>query len=164
MTASARRLAILGALLLVLGACTPICGIGAKFALTAARVDAQHDCPNGSNRAPYAVNGSIDASNTLSNTVTIKSIDEVDQIVATAGEWQGSKNAKDGGPVTDFSPKSVGSGDNATIKFSVGFICTSSGPTVTTYADFKFTFTVKTSAGTYTIDAGNHHRLNFPPS
>ena len=155
---------MLGALLLALGACVPICGIGAKFALTAAHVDAQYNCPNGSNRAPYDVHGSIDASNTLSSTVTIKSIDEVDQIVATAGQWQGSKDAKDGGPVTDFSPKSVGSGNNATIKFTVPFICTSSGPTVTTYADFEFTFTVKTSSGTYTITAGNHHRLNFPGS
>ena len=158
----ARRLTTLVALLLALGACVPICGIGAKFALNAAHVDAQYDCPNGANRAPYDVHASIDASNTLSNTVTIKSIDEVDQIVATAGAWQGSKDAKDGGPVTDFSPKSVGSGDNATIKFTVPFICTSSGPNVTTYADFAFTFTVKTSAGTYTIAAGNHHRLNFP--
>lgn len=152
------------ALLLALGACVPICGIGAKFALTAASVDKQYNCPNSANRAPYDVHGTIDASNTLSNTVTIKSIDEVDQIVATAGQWQGSKNAKDGGPVTDFSPKSVGSGDNVTIKFTVPFICTSTGPTVTTYADFSFTFTVKTSAGTYTIASGNHHRLNFPPT
>lgn len=158
----AHRLAMLTALVLALAACTPICGIGAKFALTAARVDAQYNCPNGSNRAPYEVHGSIDASNTLSNGVTIKSIDEVDQIVATAGDWQGSKDAKDSGPVKDFSPKSVGSGNNATIKFTVPFICTSSGPNVATYADFAFTFTVKTSAGTYTIAAGNHHRLNFP--
>ena len=25
-------------------------------------------------------------------------------------------------------------------------------------------FTVKTSSGTYTINASNHHRLNFPPA
>jgi hypothetical protein len=158
----ARRVAMFGALALALGACVPICGIGAKFALTSAHVDAQYNCPNGSNRSPYDVHGTIEASNTLSNTVTIKSIDEVDQIVATAGAWEGSKNAKDGGPITGYSPRSVGPGDDATIKFAVGFICTSSGPSVTTYADFAFTFTVKTSAGTYTIKSGNNHRLNFP--
>jgi hypothetical protein len=57
----------------------------------------------------------------------------------------------------------VASGANTTIKFTIGFECTSSGPPVTTYGDFAFKFTLKTSAGTYTITASNHHRLNFPP-
>lgn len=149
-------------MLLLLGACVPICGIGAKFALSNARVDSQFDCPNLSDHFPYQVHGSIDASNTLSSTVTIKSIDETDELVATAGEWNGPKNAKAGGPITNFQPKSVASGANTTIKFSVGFVCTSSGPGVKTYGDFAFTFKVTTSAGTYTITTGNHHRLNFP--
>jgi hypothetical protein len=153
-------------MLFVLGACVPICGIGAKFALTNARVDSQFDCPNGSDHFPYQIHGSIDASNTLGSNVAIKSIDETDVLVATAGEWNGAKPgtaaAKAGGPITNYSPKSVASGANVTIKFSVGFVCTSSGPTVTTYGDFAFTFKVTTSAGTYTIAAANHHRLNFP--
>ena len=142
----------------------PICGIGAKFALSNARVDAQYNCPKGSDHLPYDVHASIDASNTLNHAVTIKSIDEQDELVATAGEWNGPKTAKAGGPVTNFQPKSVASGADSTIKLSIGFVCTSSGPSVTTYGDFAFTFTVKTSAGTYTIKAGNHHRLNFPPA
>lgn len=159
-----RQTATLFAVLIVLAACVPICGIGAKFALSNARVDAQFDCPNLADHLPYEVHGSIDASNTLTSAVTIKSIDETDELVATAGEWNGPKTAKDGGPITNFTPKSVASGANATIKFSIGFVCTSSGPTVKTYGDFAFTFKVATSSGTYTITAGNHHRLNFPPT
>ena len=164
MTSSLRQAATLVTLLLALAACVPICGIGAKFALSNARVDSQFNCPNGSDHLPYLVHGSIDASNTLSSTVSIKSIDETDDLVATAGDWNGPKTAKAGGPITNYQPRSVASGANTTIKFSIGFVCTSSGPSVTTYGDFAFKFTVKTSAGTYTINASNHHRLNFPPT
>jgi len=144
-----------------MGACVPFCGIGAKFSLSNAHVDAEYKCPFPSNEAPYQVHGSIDADNSTTGAVTIKSMSEQDELVATAGEWNGPKTAKAGGPITNFSPKSMASGATSTIKFSIGFTCTNSGPTVTTYGDFTFKFTVVTSAGTYKIDAGNRHRLSF---
>jgi hypothetical protein len=147
--------------LLVLGACVPICGIGAKFSLSNARVDGQYDCPYPSDLRAYEVHGSIDASNTTSGKVTIQSISEEDVLVSTAGNWNGPKGVKAGGPITNYLPKSVGSGDNATIKFSVAFDCTNSGGSTPTYGDFTFKFKVVTSAGTYTLDAGNRHRLNM---
>jgi hypothetical protein len=155
------RVAFAATLVFAMGACVPFCGIGAKFSLSNAHVDSEYKCPYPSNEAPYEVHGSIDADNSTTGAVTIKSMAEQDELVATAGEWNGPKTAKAGGPITNFSPKSIASGAGATIKFSVGFTCTNSGPSVTTYGDFTFKFTVVTSAGTYTIDAGNRHRLSF---
>jgi hypothetical protein len=156
------RIAMLAASLVLLGACVPICGIGAKFSLSNAHVDSQYNCPFPADHKPYEVHATIDAGNTLSNAVTIKEIDESDQLVSTVGDWAGPKTATGKSTITTFQPKSIASGGSSTIKFSVGFECTNSGPTVSTYGDFSFKFAVKTSAGTFTITAGNHHRLNFP--
>jgi hypothetical protein len=158
------RIAAFVAILATVGACVPICGIGAKFAVTAARVDSSYNCPYPSENRGYDVQASIDTSNTLNNTVTIKSITETDQLVKTAGSWDGPKTAKGGGPVKEYSPTSVPSGADATIKFAIPFQCSNSGPNVTTYGEFAFKFTLVTSAGAYTIDSGNRHRLNFPSS
>jgi hypothetical protein len=155
------KTALSASLVVAMGACVPICGIGAKFSLSNAHVDSEYKCPYPSTDAPYQVHGSIDADNSTTKAVTIKSMSEDDQLVSTAGDWNGPKTAKGGGPITNFSPKSIASGANSTIKFSVGFICTNSGPTTTTYGEFTFKFTLVTSAGTYKIDAGNRHRLSF---
>jgi len=155
------RAALAGILIVAMGACVPFCGIGAKFSLSNARVDAEYKCPYPSNQAPYDVHGSIDADNSTTSIVTIKSMSEQDELVSTAGDWNGPKTAKASGPVSTFSPKSVASGASSTIKFTIGFNCTDSGPAVTTYGEFSFKFTLVTSAGTYKIDAGNRHRLSF---
>jgi hypothetical protein len=89
-------------------------------------------------------------------------MEETDQLVATAGNWDGPKVANGSSNITNFQPKTVGSGDDTTIKFSVGFQCTNSGPSVATYGDFTFKFKVVTSAGTFSLDSTDRHRLNFP--
>lgn len=149
------------ALAVALGACVPFCGIGAKFTLSNAVVDSSYKCPYPATNAPYRVHGSIDVDNSTTNTVTIKSMSEDDTLVNTVGKWDGPTTAKGSAQVSDFSPKSVASGAKSTIHFSVGFVCTNSGPNVTTYAEFTFEFTLITSAGTYKIDGGNRHRLGF---
>jgi len=148
-------------LVLLMGACVPFCGIGAKFALSNARVDSNYVCPYPSTEAPYQVHGSIDADNSTTSSVTIRSMSETDLLVNTVGNWDGPKGVKGGAPITNFEPTSIASGANSTIHFSVGFRCTNSGPTATTYGEFTFKFTVVTSAGIYKIDAGNRHRLSF---
>lgn len=152
----------MAALLIVMAACVPICGIGAKFALSNAHIDSEYKCPYPSTDAPYDLHGSIDADNSTTSAVTITSMTEDDTLVGTGGNWNGAaKGQKDSGPITNFEPKSIASGQNATIKFSIPFQCTNSGPNVPTYGEFSFKFTLVTSAGKYAIDAGNHHRLSF---
>jgi len=153
------RWAIASSLLFVMAACVPICGIGARFSLSNAHVDSTYNCPDPANNLAYKVHGSIDADNSTTKTVTIRSMSEENVTVTTVGNWTGPKGEKGGGPITDFSPKSVASGANATVHFTIAFDCTNSGPNVTTYGEFTFKFTVVTSAGTYRIDGANRHRL-----
>lgn len=156
------RAATTAVLVLVMAACVPICGIGAKFALSNAHVDSEYKCPYPSTDAAYDLHGSIDADNSTATTVKINSMSEDDTLVGTGGNWNGaSKGHKDSGPITNFQPKSIGSGQNATIKFTIPFQCTNSGPRVPTYGDFSFTFTLVTSSGKYTIQSSDNHRLSF---
>jgi hypothetical protein len=152
----------LGAIaVLTMGACVPFCGIGAHFSLSNARVDSVYTCPNLSNNRPYDVHGSIDVDNSTANRVTIKSMTEMDELVKTGGDWNGPKTAKSGGPITNYEPRSIDAGAGATIRFSVVFDCTDSGAGSGTFGEFAFKFTMATSNGTFSISAGNHHRLAF---
>ena len=154
------RSALIIALLSALVACGPICGIGAKFSLSSAHVDSSYSCPNPSENAPYDVHATIQAQNSLSNSVSIKSISETWTNVLVHGNWSGTKGDHGTTDIKDYSPKTVGSGGNATIKFVIAFQCTNSGAGSATYGDFSFKFTIKTSSGNYSITS-NNHRLTF---
>jgi hypothetical protein len=97
----------------------------------------------------------------LTNTVTIKSMTYTWTNVAVHGNWSGTLGDHGTDNVLAYSPKSVGGGNSATFKFTMGFECTNSGAGTDTYGDFSFKFTLKTSSGTYTISPGNKHRLGF---
>jgi hypothetical protein len=155
------RLVVGSALLLIMAGCVPICGIGAKFSLSNARVDSSYTCPNPSSNRPYDVHASIDANNYTNNNVTIKSISETNVTSAIHGSWSGVLGAKGSSDITDFQPKSIGAGNTTTIRFTIAFECSDSGPTQATYGDFTFKFKVVTSSGTYTIDGANTHRLQI---
>jgi hypothetical protein len=153
------RLAIAGLAIAAMGACGPFC-LSGKVTVANARVDPTYSCPNPSNKFSYDVHGTMDVNNSTSNTLTIKSMSEVDTLVAVHGSWTiGSLGEKFGGPIDIFSPKSIKPGDKATIKFTIKFDCTNSGPSTSTYGDFDFKFTVVTSAGTFTLSGANQHRL-----
>lgn len=154
------RSSLLVALLSALVACGPVCGIGASFSLSNAHVDASYSCPNNASNLAYIVHATIDAQNTLSSSVTIKSINETWATADVHGNWSGAKGDHGNYDVPDFTPKSVASGAKATIKFALPFQCTNSGAGSDTYGDFSFKFSVKTSSGTYTISP-NNHRLTF---
>ena len=155
------RLLLCGTLLLVMAGCVPICGIGAKLTLSNAHVDSTHTCPNPSSSRPYDVHGTIDVNNYTSNNVTIKSMSETNTNTAVHGSWSGAVGTKAGSDIKNFEPKSIGAGNTATIRFSVGFVCSNSGPTQETYGDFAFKFKVVTSSGTYNLDSTNTHRLQI---
>lgn len=154
------RSTLLAALLLALVACGPVCGIGASFSLSNAHVDAAYACPNPATNLSYIVHATIQAQNTLGNSVAIKSISDTWTNVAVHGNWSGAKGDHGTADIAEFNPKSVKSGSNATIKFSIPFECTNSGAGSDTYGDFSFKFVVKTSSGTYTVSS-NNHRLTF---
>ena len=154
------RPALLGALLLALVACGPVCGIGASFSLSNAHVDPSYSCPYPADHVPYIVHATIQAQNPLSKTVTISAITETWTNVDVHGNWAGTKGEHGTNDVASFTPNSVAPGAKATVKFSIPFECTNSGAGGDTYGDFAFKFAVKTSSGSYTVSS-NNHRLTF---
>ena len=155
----ASQLVVVTVLAIAMGACAPVCGIGAHLTLSNARVDSSFNCPNPAENLPYKVHGTIDMDNYTNNSVTIKSMSETNVTVAIHGKWTGALGQKGKGPITDFTPKSIAAGSKDTLHFSIPFICTNSGPTVSTYGDFSFKFKVVTSAGTFNLDGANQHRI-----
>jgi hypothetical protein len=151
-------LAIAGLAVFAIGACGPFCGSG-KVSVSNAHVDSSSKCPNPSNRFPYQIHGSVDLDNPTSKTLTIKSMTEENTTVAIHGSWTGQLGAKGSASIDDFSPKSIKPNNKATVKFTIAFNCTSSGPTQSTYGDFQFKFTVVTSDGTFNVSPANRYRL-----
>lgn len=144
--------------IIAVGACGPFC-LSGKVTLSNAHVDPSYKCPNPASDHPYDIHGSVDVDNSTRNTLTIKSISEAGVLVAVHGAWNiGSVGQKYEQTIDNYSPKSVKSGDKTTIKFTIKFSCTSSGPKESTYGDFDLKFTMVTSAGSYSIGS-NKHRL-----
>lgn len=151
-----RSLAIACFAIAAVGACGPF-GLSGKVTLSNAHVDASHKCPNPANDLPYDVNGSVDVDNSTSSTLTVKSMSESGTLVDVHGAWSiGSVGQKYDQQVSTFSPTSIKSGDQATVKFTLKFNCTNSGPAQSTYGDFDLSIALVTSAGTYTVGSLKH--------
>jgi hypothetical protein len=151
-----RSLAIACLAIAVVGACGPFC-LSGKVTLSNAHVDASYKCPSPATDHSYQVHGSLDVDNSTSKDLTIKSMSESGVLVAVHGSWNiGSVGQKFDQAIDTFSPKSVKSGGKATVKFTLTFSCTSSGPSASTYGDFELKVTMVSSAGTYTTGAIKH--------
>lgn len=151
-----RSLGIACLAIAAVAACGPFC-LSGKVTLNNAHVDASYKCPSPAKDHPYQVQASLDVDNSTSNTLTIKSMSESGVLVDVHGAWNiGSVGQKYDQTIETFSPKSVKSGDKATIKFTLTFYCTSSGPPSSTYGDFDLKVTMVSSAGSYTTGAIKH--------
>ncbi|HEX3509404.1 MAG TPA: hypothetical protein VHW94_13550 [Candidatus Dormibacteraeota bacterium] len=138
------------------GACGPFC-LSGKVTLSNATVDANYKCPNPANDLAYTVHGSVDLDNSTSKDLTIKSMSEAGTLVAVHGAWSiGSVGQKYDETIDTFSPKSVKSGNKATIKFNIPFNCTSNGPAQSTYGDFELKVSIVTDGGTFTTGVVKH--------
>jgi hypothetical protein len=139
-----------------IGACGPFC-LSGKVTLSNANVDATYKCPNPANNLPYTVHGSLDLDNSTSQDLTIKAMSEAGVLVDVHGAWSiGSVGQKYNAAIATFTPKSVKSGNQATIKFNIPFSCTNSGPSDSTYGDFELKISLVSSAGTFTTGTIKH--------
>ena len=138
------------------------CGFGSgTFNLNNASVDSHFVCPRGSNNTPYEIHASTGAHNGTSGSVTIKTVAAVLTVASVHGSWLQQVGSRyDAGQVT-FRPSSVGAGSDATLLVTIPSACTNnSGPNAgASYADYRATLTVVSSAGTNRIDAQNQHRI-----
>ncbi|HXC79953.1 MAG TPA: hypothetical protein VNU19_23210 [Candidatus Acidoferrum sp.] len=154
-----RSLVIACVAIAAVGACGPFC-LSGKVTLSNASVDASYKCPNPASNLSYTVHGSLDLDNSTSKDLTIKTMSEAGVLVAVHGAWSiGSVGQKYNETINTFTPKSVKSGNKATIKFNIPFNCTNSGPSESTYGDFELKISIVSSAGTLTTGTVKHRLI-----
>ena len=152
-----RPAAVSLAFLLTAGACT----FGSStFSVSNAALDASYSCPAGASNAPYDLQGTIDAKNGTSKSVTINTVGAVMTLTAVQGVWlQKIGDKYDAGSVA-FTPGSIGAGATGTLKVTIPSACThGQGATGTNYGEYAVAFTVATSAGTFKLSSKNTHRI-----
>jgi hypothetical protein len=138
------------------------CGFGpSTFALSTAAVDPTYQCPNGASNSAYDVHATIHVDNGTSSTVSITSVAAVMTLVATKGTWLEPLGDRYTASNVTFTPASVGGGGSATLHVTIPSACTN-GKTPTggsSYGEYSVALTVTTSAGTFTVESGNRHRI-----
>jgi len=135
-------------------------GSSPTFSLGSASVDQSYTCPAGANNARYDVHGTIDSHNTTSKAVTISSIDATMTLAAVKGGWlERIGDRYDAGNAT-FTPDSVGAGASTMINVTFSSACTGrvAGAPVAS-GDYKVTFTLSTSAGSFKVDSKDRHQI-----
>jgi len=146
--------------LILLAACSPVCGPTA-FYVSSASADAVYTCPQGAAQQPYDLHVTLAADNPTSTDVTITSA-SADMIVATVrGRWQQPVGFKYNAGNVPFSPSRVPRGSKTSVTLTIASACTNNSRTGTedNYADYTVRATIVTSAGTYTVTCNNKHRI-----
>ena len=148
-------------LAVVLAGCTvfgvPLCGNG-KLNLSHGTLNpTSFTCPVNAQQLGYDIKGSVDADNQMTKKITIKSVSTTAVVDKLAGNWGIAVGDKSGADNLDFSPKTIGSGQKTTVKFTTRWNCTNNGNnTQETYADFKVQLVLETDAGKYTVNLPTH--------
>ena len=140
------------------GACGPFCGNGKLNFSNPKLSPTSFTCPSGSQDYQYSINGSVDADNQTTKTITIKSVGTAATIVKLAGNnWNARVGDQSGADDIDFKPDKINAGSKVTLKFTTPWDCSDAGNnTVETYAEFKLQLVMVTSNGTYKVDLPNH--------
>jgi hypothetical protein len=145
----------------ILLAVTSCGGSTAQFTLSNASVDAIYPCPSGASNAAYDVHATIAGHNGTSSPVSISAVSAVMTMAAVHGGWLQAVGSKYTPANVVFTPNSVGAGSTATLNLTIPSACTNlaKSPGTLSYADYSVSFKVTTSAGTFSIDSKNRHRI-----
>ncbi len=155
-----RRWVGIGILILAVGACGPFCGNGKLNLANAKLSPSSFTCPVDATDYGYFIDGTVDADNQTGKAVQIKSMATDVTVVKLAGIWGLRVGDKSSAADIQFAPRSIGSGQKATLKFATPWTCTDSGNnTVETYADFQVVLTMVTDNGTYRVTLPNHRMV-----
>ena len=82
-------------------------------------------------------------------------------LAAVHGGWLEAVGSKYDAPNVVFTPNSVGAGSGASLNLTIPSACTNLAktPGALSYADYSVSFKVTTSAGIFSIDSKNRHRI-----
>jgi hypothetical protein len=136
-------------------------GQPATFAVTGASVDPTYWCPGGASNAHYDLHATVSVHNGTGAAVTIESVTAQMTLVAAQGAWLEKPGDRYDAGAATFSPSSVTAGSSSTVKVTIGSACTSDtyGSGGSSYGDYSVTIVLVTSAGRYSVTAGNQHEI-----
>lgn len=131
------------------------------FSVTSASVDPTYFCPGGASDKRYDLHGTVGVRNGTSSVVTIQSISANMTLVSVQGAWLEKVGDRYDAGDASFTPRSVGAGSTATLDVTITSSCTSdkyeSGGS--SRGDYAVVMHLVTSAGSYSVTAGNHHAI-----
>ena len=131
------------------------------FTLSDARVDAVHQCPGGVVDAKYDVHATIQARNATARDVTIESATAEMVLASVTGSWLEKVGDRyDAGTVV-VSPSTIAKNSTAQLDVTIPSSCTSGlhGSTKSSSGSYRVTVHLTTSAGSFTVAAGNRHEI-----
>ena len=153
-----RRLFVFLAVAFALASCS---SGSTSFTLTGASVDPTYFCPGGASNAPYDLHATVSVHNGTTSTVTIESVNAQMILASVKGDWLEKVGEHYDAANPTFTPAQVDAGATSKLSVTIPSACTSGmyGTGVSSVGEYDVTIAVKTSAGTYTITAGNRHEI-----
>jgi hypothetical protein len=154
-----RRIVVSLAVVLLASACSG--GQPSTFALGPAAADPTYWCPGNARNAPYDVHATVSAHNGTSSAVTIIAITAQMTLQDVDGTWLEKTGDSYNAGVASFTPRTVKAGGSQTIAVKFQSACTSAayGAGGSSFGDYRITLHIATTAGSYSISAGNLHRI-----
>lgn len=156
-TVNARLTVALAALALLAACSSP----PPTFSVAGASVDPTYWCPGGASDAAYTVHATVRARNDTSKEVTIDSATADMVLTAVSGTWlERVGDRYDAGAVV-VSPKVVAAHSIGTLAVSIPSMCSSAayGSGDSSSGDYAVSVHLVTSAGTFSVTAGNKHEI-----
>jgi hypothetical protein len=143
-----------------LAACTPSSNAGA-VSLAGASVDRSYYCPGGASNAPYDLHATVRVHNGTGSAVTIESVMASMTVASVKGSWLEKVGDRYNAEEVKFTPATVSPGTDTSLSVTIPSACTSGkyGTGVSSSADYQVTLHIATSAGAFSITAGNQHEI-----
>jgi hypothetical protein len=135
------------------------CGSNAELTLSEASVQPSYICPSTTSDSPYDLHATIKVHNGTSASVSIKSVSAVMTLAAVHGGWLQQVGFKYDAGNVGFAPDRVAAGADATLQVTIPSACRGKSIGPLSYADYSVEIAVATSAGTYTVETKNRHRI-----
>jgi hypothetical protein len=137
-----------------MAACGPFCG-GGKLTFFNGHALASTTCPANSNNYQYTTPASVEVDNETGQRVLVTQIQVKWTLVSKQGQWDDPVGTTGALDVANFSPKSIDSGSNTTMKIDMPWFCTNQGITTDTYGEFSDVLVLTTSSGAYSVSVNN---------
>jgi hypothetical protein len=135
-------------------------GSTSDFSVTSASVDPSYPCPAGASNVHYDLHGTIDAHNGTSSAVSIFNVNATLTLTAVHGGWLQKVGDKYHAGDVNFAPNNVAAGGNATLTVTIPSSCTGrSANSPVSSADYRVSYSMTTSAGTFKFDSKDKHRI-----